>query len=139
MLLVEDELFTLLWHLSSHPDFNRVRWARFLYFYVVFCILLFVCLYYWAIVMSDIRNTASDYPYDIFKPFFLESSPIFEKEFLYICNMQFLLINWIWFLNFNFQKLPRMETAKQVISINAQTQLECKDDNGCKFLTPWIK
>jgi hypothetical protein len=70
VLLVEQELFTLLRHLSSHLVLNGVCWARFLYFYIVFCILFFVGLFHSPIV--------------IFKHFVLESCPGRNRCNLYL-------------------------------------------------------
>ena len=49
--------------------FCSVRCARSLVFCVVFCRLLFV-LFLLATALSDLRFTASDYPFGIFKLFF---------------------------------------------------------------------
>ena len=73
VLPVEQELFTLPGHLSSHPVFSGVCCARSIVFCVVFCILLFVFLFHSVIAMPVIRYTAPDYPFSIFKLFVLES------------------------------------------------------------------
>jgi hypothetical protein len=65
---VEQELPTLPDHPSSPPVFSRVRVARSLVFCVVFCRSLFV-LFIFAIVLSVLRFTDSDYPFGIFKLF----------------------------------------------------------------------
>jgi len=63
--LVEQELLTLLQHMSSPPVLSRVR-----VFCVLFCRSLFV-LFLSAIVLSVLRYKDSDYPFDIFKRFVL--------------------------------------------------------------------
>ena len=67
--LVEQELLTLPWHLSSSQVFSGVHVAQSLFFCVVFCRSLFV-LFLLAIVLS-VWLTASGYPFGIFK-FFLD-------------------------------------------------------------------
>jgi hypothetical protein len=52
--------------------FSGVRCVRFLDFSIAFCTLLFVGLFQFAIVMSLIRYTTSDYTFAIFKLFVLE-------------------------------------------------------------------
>ena len=66
---VEQELSSLLGHLSSLPVFNEIRVARSLVAYIVFCISLFVLLTNKLSVI--LRSTTSDYHFGIFKPFLL--------------------------------------------------------------------
>ena len=51
------------------PFLSGLRVARSLYFCIVFCRLLFI-FFLFAIVLSFLRLTASDYPFSIFKLFF---------------------------------------------------------------------
>jgi hypothetical protein len=72
--LVEQELLTLPEHLSSSPVFNVGSCYSIFRFMCMFCRSLFVFLpfYLLAIVLSVLfLFTASDYPFDIFKLFFL--------------------------------------------------------------------
>ena len=55
---------------SSLPGFSGVRNDRALVFHVVFCTSLFIFLLL-VIVFSVLRFTASDYPFGIFKHFFI--------------------------------------------------------------------
>jgi hypothetical protein len=95
VLLVEQVLLSFPGDLSSSPVYIRVRCARYLDFCVVICLVLFVCLFNLAIVMSDIRYIASDYPYGIVKLSTLEYYQgnrvllVSEKEFLYIYYIRF--------------------------------------------------
>ena len=73
MSLVEQELLTLPEHLRSSPGLSGVRVTRSLVLYVCFvdCCLSF-CTFLLAIVLSVLlRYTDSDYPFGIFKVFFL--------------------------------------------------------------------
>jgi len=63
---VEHELITLPQRNSSPPVFSGVRVVRSLVFCVMFYISLFVLF---AIVLSVLRLTASDYPFGFFKHF----------------------------------------------------------------------
>jgi hypothetical protein len=72
--LVEQELLTLPEHLSSSPVFNVGSCYSIFRFMCMFCRSLFVFLpfYLLAIVLSVLfLFTASDYPFGIFKLFFL--------------------------------------------------------------------
>ena len=69
MSLVEQELHTLLEHLSSYPVFSGVRVARSLVSCVMFCSSLFVPLSFFAIVLYVVSFTVSGYPFGIFKLF----------------------------------------------------------------------
>ena len=71
--LVDQELPTLLEHLSSLPVFREVHVARSLVFCVMFCRSLFVLMsfIFWSLCcLVLLRFTDSDYPFGIFK-FFL--------------------------------------------------------------------
>ena len=65
---VEQELPTLPGYLSSSPIFRVVRVARSLVLCLVFCRSMFVILFL-VIVLTVLRITVSDYPFDIFKLF----------------------------------------------------------------------
>ena len=68
--LVEQELPTLLEHLSSPPVFSGVRVTRSLVLYVLCIVVCPFVLFLLAIVLSVLlRNTDSDYPFGIFKLF----------------------------------------------------------------------
>jgi hypothetical protein len=70
--LVEQELLTLPEHPRSYPGFSGVRVTRSLVLYVCFVdCCLFFCTFLLAIVLSVLRYTDSDYPFGIFKLFFL--------------------------------------------------------------------
>jgi hypothetical protein len=73
---VEQELLTLLEHLSSPPLFGEVRVSRSLVLRVCFvdrC--LTFCTFFWAIVLSFLlRYTDFDYPFGIFKLFLYRMS-----------------------------------------------------------------
>ena len=69
--LVEQELPTLLEHLSSLPVFREVRVARSLVFCVMFCRSLFVLMsfIFWPLCCLLLRFIDSDYPFGTFKLF----------------------------------------------------------------------
>ena len=70
--LVEQELLTLLVHLSSSPVYSGVRVTRSLVLCVIFCRSLFLLLLFLlAILLSVLRYMDSDYPFGIFKLFLL--------------------------------------------------------------------
>ena len=68
LIIVEQELLTLLEYLSSIMVFSEVCVAQSLVLCVVFCQLLFV-FFPLAIVLSVLPFMASDYPFGIFKLF----------------------------------------------------------------------
>ena len=74
--LMEQELLTLPEHLSPPPVFNGIRVHRPLVFCVMLCRSLFV-LFHFAIVMSFLRFTDSDYSFGIFKLFLRATVPQF--------------------------------------------------------------
>jgi hypothetical protein len=78
-VLVEQELLTLPEHPSSPPVFSEVLVTRSLIFCVVFCRSLSV-LFRLAIVLSVLQFKDSDYPFGIFKLFFLETYTIMEDK-----------------------------------------------------------
>jgi hypothetical protein len=86
--LVEQKLLTLLEHLSSSLVFNGVRVTRSLVLYVSFCRSLFVrpfVIFLFAILLFVLlQYTDSDYPFDIFKLFFQNSSLFINFTSLYI-------------------------------------------------------
>lgn len=81
LFLVEQELLTILEHLSSPPVLSGVFVTQSLVFCVVFCRSIFVFLcFILAIVLSVIlRCTASDYPSGIFKLFLYEVHLVFNR------------------------------------------------------------
>ena len=58
-------------HPSSAPSFSGVRVAQSVVYRVVFCRLMILPSCFFRIVLSVLRFTASDYPFDIFKHFIL--------------------------------------------------------------------
>jgi len=66
---VQQELFTLPWHLSTPPVFIGVGVGRSLVFYTRLCRSLFVLWSFLEFVVSVLRFAASDYPVGIFKLF----------------------------------------------------------------------
>jgi hypothetical protein len=80
---IEQALLTLPEHLGTHIYISVVRIARSLVFCVMLCISLLVLLslFILSIVLFVFRFTASDYPFGIFKFFFIyfnEYSLFFE-------------------------------------------------------------
>jgi hypothetical protein len=70
---VEQELLTRPEYLSSPLVFSGVRVTRFLVLCVMFCRSFFVLLFFFllAIVLSVLRFTDSEYPFGLFKLFFI--------------------------------------------------------------------
>jgi hypothetical protein len=67
--LVEQELLTLMEHMSSPLVYSGVRVARSLVFCVMFCRSLFIHFLLAIVLSALLRFTTSDYPFGIFKLF----------------------------------------------------------------------
>jgi len=74
LFLVEQELLTILEHLSSPPVLSGVFVTQSLVFCVVFCrsIFVFLCFILAIVLYVILRSTASDYPSGIFKLFLIK-------------------------------------------------------------------
>jgi hypothetical protein len=98
------------------PGFFWVRITRSSVFWVLVCTPLFVLLYFFfcPFVLSVLRFTASDYPFDIFKLFFLSSA-----DYLYIrLNVGFFFLFFLNWFQFSFLFILFLPDCTSCISLH---------------------